>query len=134
MLTTFNIIDRAKASRGCKRSSPVQIACIPSTKQVPDGEACWVAGWGKRRAYSTGLPDALQEAGVNILGRDYCRKRVRTDILRYGRYKLLQQGEICAGIPDLDGNGLLDGGVDTCQGICLEIRELLMLFVRNMIF
>ena len=28
----------------------------------------------------------------------------------------LKPDDICAGKPDLDGNGLTDGGIDSCQG------------------
>jgi len=123
VLTTFNIIDRSKAISECQKSPNdpnkcVEIACLPS-KQVADGEACWIAGWGKLGSSTdSGFPDVLQEAGVNILGLDYCRKHVKSGLPHYDdRYQNLQMGEICAGKPDLNDDDVLVGGVDTCQGI-----------------
>mgnify|MGYP000593727209 CR=1 FL=1 len=46
-------------------------------------------------------------------------KHVKTDG-RYGRYGKIQPEEICAGVPDRDGNGLLDGGVDSCGGTYIK--------------
>ena len=123
VLTTFNIIERSKAIPECQISPCAEIACVPF-EQVADGEACWIAGWGQlgSSTYSR-LPDVLQEAGVNILGLDYCREHVKTDLLHYEGYQNLQKGEICAGKPDLNDDGVLDGGVDTCQGICRKFAN-----------
>ena len=32
------------------------------------------------------------------------------------KYNSLLPDDICAGLPDLDGNGLTDAGTDSCQG------------------
>ena len=33
----------------------------------------------------------------------------------YGNF-IMSDSEICAGVPDLNGDGLTDGGKDACQG------------------
>ncbi|CBY06791.1 unnamed protein product [Oikopleura dioica] len=84
----------------------VEMACI--TETLPShGSACWVAGWGTTSSGGSTSPNLLQ-AGVNIMNQDYC--------LNKGFYSSLQSDDICAGIPDLDLNGVIDGGVDSCQG------------------
>ena len=37
-------------------------------------------------------------------------------ILKIFKSTLLQPDELCAGQPDIDGNDLADGGLDSCQG------------------
>ncbi|CAG5110207.1 Oidioi.mRNA.OKI2018_I69.chr2.g4632.t1.cds [Oikopleura dioica] len=78
-----------------------------STAYPDHGKACWVAGWG---ALSSGgsSPNLLQSVGVNILGQEYCSANSNNGALL--------PDDICAGLPDLDGNGLTDPGVDSCQG------------------
>jgi len=67
--------------------------------------------------YSTSA--TLKEVGVNIIGTEYCKNHVKAGG-RYSRYQKIQPEEICAGVPDRDGNGLLDGGVDSCGGMYLK--------------
>ena len=50
----------------------------------------------------------IKSAGVNIFSQDYC--------LANTNQFLLMPDDICAGIPDFDGNGESDGGVDSCRG------------------
>ena len=50
-----------------------------------------------------------------MLGTDYCKNHVIKGG-RYTRYQKIQPEEICAGVPDRDNNGLLDGGRDSCGG------------------
>ena len=52
----------------------------------------------------------LTEVGVNIFSHDYC---VNNSI--YGNF-IVEEAEICAGVPDRNGDGLTDGGKDACQG------------------
>ena len=66
-----------------------------------------MAGWGTL-ASGGQSPDLLQSVGVNILGQDYCAAKSLNSPLK--------PDDICAGKPDLDGNGLTDPGIDSCQG------------------
>ena len=89
---------------GCMNS-----ACMP-TAPGQHGDACWVAGWGTTT--SGGSPAAvLQEVGVNLLSDDYCKSNSYAN-LQY----MLKPDELCAGQPDLDGDNLTEGGIDSCQG------------------
>lgn len=90
-------------SGGTTGTAPV---CL-STSYPEHGKACWVAGWGNLSS-GGGSPDLLQSVGVNILGQDYCEANSLNGNLL--------PDDICAGKPDLDGNGLTDPGVDSCQG------------------
>jgi len=81
------------------------MACVSET--LPDhGSACWIAGWGKNE--SGVLSDDLLQAGINIMDQEYC--------IANSGYDSLEEDDICAGIPDFDGDGNTDGGVDSCQG------------------
>ena len=83
------------------------------------GKHCWVAGWG---VGSEGGASQLllNEVGVNIFSHEYC---VNHSI--YGNF-IVEEAEICAGIPDRNNDGMADGGKDACQGdsggplICVE--------------
>jgi len=90
-------------SGGSTGTAPV---CL-STSYPEHGKACWVAGWGTL-ASGGQSPDLLQSVGVNILGQDYCAANSLNSPLK--------PDDICAGNPDLDGNGLTDRGIDSCQG------------------
>lgn len=120
ILTQFDIMERANQNPECERNSCVQIACIPHTP-VPNGAACWTAGWGKTGRSRFSVTDALKEVGVNILERNYCMTHANR------RFQTLQADEICAGIPDRDGDGLLDGGADTCGGMFIYIFNRLII-------
>ena len=50
----------------------------------------------------------LQSVGVNIFSNDYCNANSNA--------MSIQSDEMCAGLPDQDGNGLVDAGADSCQG------------------
>ncbi|CBY11089.1 unnamed protein product [Oikopleura dioica] len=78
-----------------------------STSYPEHGKACWVAGWGTLSSGGNS-PDLLQSVGVNILGQDYCQAKSNNGALL--------PDDICAGSPDVDGNGLTDAGIDSCQG------------------
>ena len=84
----------------------VDIACLP-TSEVVGGEACWVAGWGTTE-YQGNVSDLLLSIGVNIFSQEYCIANTESNFLF--------PDDICAGIPDGDGDGQADGGKDSCQG------------------
>jgi len=81
-------------------------ACL-STAMPAHGKACWVAGWGTLSSGGSS-PDLLQSVGVNIMDHDYC--------LANSNNSPPMPDDICAGMPDIDGDGTTDGGVDSCQG------------------
>jgi len=81
-------------------------ACL-STAMPAHGKACWVAGWGAL-SFGGSSPDLLQSVGVNIMDHAYC--------LANSNNSPPLPDDICAGMPDNDGNGMTDGGVDSCQG------------------
>ena len=84
----------------------VAAACMPCGDFV-SGDACWVAGWGTT-SQGGNTPSKLQSVGVNLFSQDYCAANTL--------YSDVMEDEICAGLPDSDGNGLTDGGKDSCQG------------------
>lgn len=83
-------------------------ACLP---QVPPrhGQHCWVAGWGHMKEGNSAAT-VLQEVGVNLFDWEYC-----TTKSTYGKV-VNKASELCAGVPDHDGDNLVDGGKDACQG------------------
>merc|ERR1712130_282138 len=82
------------------------IACLPSA-EVVGGECCHIAGWGTTE-YQGNLAGILQSASVNIFSQEYCIEHTQSNFLF--------PDDICAGIPDCDGDGETDGGQDSCQG------------------
>merc|ERR1711962_1172736 len=54
------------------------------------------------------MPSKLQSVGVNLFSADYCAANTM--------YEHIENDEICAGLPDSDGNGYTDAGKDSCQG------------------
>jgi len=83
-----------------------RMACMPDSE--PDhGEACWVAGWGTTSSGGS-TSSQLLSAGVNFMSQEYCvSKSFISSVL---------PDDICAGIPDRDGDDVIDGGKDACQG------------------
>ena len=49
----------------------------------------------------------LHSVGVNVFSQQYCIDNTQ--------YNALLPDDICAGIPDNNGNGEADGGKDSCQ-------------------
>ena len=84
-------------------------ACLPRTMPSLHGRHCWVAGWGVGTEGGN-AERLLNEVGVNVFSHEYC---VNKSI--YGNF-IIEEAEICAGIPDRNNDGLADGGKDACQG------------------
>ena len=75
-----------------------------------DGENCWVAGWGALD-YEGDLANHLQTVGVHAMSQEYCAAKTADD------FSALFADDICAGNAlDENDNGLIDGGIDSCQG------------------
>jgi len=83
-----------------------RMACLPES-EPEHGEACWVAGWGQT-IFGGSSSSELLSVGVNYMSQEYCVDKTW--------YNSLLPDDICAGIPDLDGNGFIDGGSDVCRG------------------
>ena len=97
--TTENIFDAGSAVGCTKDNNCINSACVPNI-DVTHGDACWVAGFG-------GDGETVIENGVNILDSGYCSARLDT------AYTYAPDG-LCAGLPDEDGNGLLDAESNNC--------------------
>ena len=82
--------------------------CMPS-RPAEHGDNCWVAGWGTTESGGN-IPDRLMSTGVGIMSDQWC-----IDNSHYTENDI-HSDEICAGMPDMDGNGLTDGQTDSCQG------------------
>jgi len=93
------------ASVGCGPDC-VTAACLP-TAAPNHGDACWVAGWGAK-SFEGSSATKLKSIGLNIFSDSYCEDF--SNGVTYG------SDEICAGLPDFDGNNLTDPGKDSCQG------------------
>ena len=109
--------------------SPV---CLPSEHAEP-GRLCYVAGWGQssfdgqyslevpfqnssilkllNRPFQTNLYPLFQlkDVGVNIFSREQC---IATT---YGPGRI-KETEFCAGVPDMNLDGITDGGKGSCYG------------------
>jgi hypothetical protein len=107
-----------------------RIACLPEAE--PDhGDACWVAGWGTTSSgkliFSNSVTEPtikylnfnlfvsggstsseLLSVGVNYMSQEYC--------INKSFLSSLLPDDICAGIPDMDDDDVIDGGSDACQG------------------
>ncbi|CAN8176008.1 unnamed protein product [Coccothraustes coccothraustes] len=90
-------------------SSYIQLACVPNaTVNVAQLESCYVAGWGATSARSQKSSDVLQEAKVHLIDVQVCNSSewYQGDVHSHN---------LCAGYPE--------GGIDTCQDHCEELRE-----------
>jgi len=96
-------------------------ACLPSNTAKP-GKHCWVAGWGTTSSGGN-VSNKLRDVGVNIFDKKSCIAS------GYSANEIDFTTELCAGVPDLNGDGQTDGGKDACQGdsggplICQEDGE-----------
>ena len=86
--------------------------CLPSD-DFRHGEACHVSGWGGLAEGNWNAPSNLQEVGVNLFSHQYCQDPCYVGQLIQG--KVVENKEVCAGIPDLQGGQVLPGK-DACQG------------------
>ena len=85
--------------------------CLPKpNEETPHGKACFVSGWGTTSSGGS-VSRYLQAVSVNVLSHQYC-----IDHSPLGPHNIIKNRELCAAIPDHDGDGLLDGGHDSCQG------------------
>jgi len=84
------------------------IACLPDAAvgTTTGGNGCWVAGWGTT-SYGGSISLPLLSIGVNVFSHQYCFDKTGHQAF---------PDDICAGIPDNDGDGFADGGKDSCQG------------------
>ena len=68
----------------------------------------------------------MQEAEITIFSNEYCIAHSYLTLAHtkdevgsptsIDNDKLQEWAEFCAGVPDLDGNGMVDGGIDACNG------------------
>ena len=107
LIKTASSIFTQGTSVGCGASC-VAAACMPD-QAATHGDACWTAGWGTTSSNGP-VSDKLLSQGVNIMSDTYCDTHSQNDI------QLSGSDELCAGLPDIDGNGLTDAGADACQG------------------
>ena len=84
--------------------SPV---CLP-TEDVAPGRMCYVAGWGTLGS-GMAASDELRDVGINIFSNEQC-------IATAYSANEIKDSEFCGGVPDLDMDGITDGGRDSCQG------------------
>lgn len=84
--------------------SPV---CLPS-EHADSGRFCYVAGWGTTSSGGSASQE-LKNVGVNIFSREQCIATA------YGPEQI-KDNEFCAGVPDMNLDGITDGGKDSCQG------------------
>ncbi|CAG5079281.1 Oidioi.mRNA.OKI2018_I69.PAR.g9215.t1.cds [Oikopleura dioica] len=95
-------------------------ACLPAA-HVDDKRLCYVAGWGTTSSGGNS-PTFLRDVGVHAFSQEACES---IPDMSGG---IVQDNEFCVGVPDFNGDGITDGGKDSCQDICLiECR-------REMIF
>jgi len=83
-----------------------QPACLPA-EHIQPRRKCYTAGWGTTSSGGS-IPTNLQAVGLWIFEQDYCSNT--------GNAGYLDDSMFCAGVPDLDGDGVIDGGKDACQG------------------
>ena len=74
--------------------------------EVPaHGTQCWVAGFG---VTSKKKPSKkLKSAGIYLMEQEYCRNS--------SVYETLHEDDVCAGLPDFDGDGLTDADTGACH-------------------
>lgn len=111
LLEVPNLTDKQPAN--CDNCwSPV---CLPS-HHVSAGRLCYVAGWGTT-SYEGPLSSKLKDVGVNIFSRIQCLLTIGSNFGEDWDSNMLKfDSEFCAGVPDMDQDGLTDGGKDSCQG------------------
>ena len=84
--------------------------CLPERPPV-HGRHCWIAGYGATQ-FNGNNPKRLHDVSVNIFDYPYCMKKSYDSL----KMEIDEKVEFCAGVPDLDSDGLIDGGKDACVG------------------
>ena len=82
--------------------------CLSSSSYQP-GRACWTAGWGATELNGENSVE-LQSVGMNILPWDHCEA-----MSSYMFFQLSKDVEFCAGLPDVDDDGLTETGAGPCS-------------------
>ena len=102
-LLFFKPLSKPASCDGCY--API---CLPEQgSPIPHGIACFVSGWGTTESGGASS-DKLQAVAVNVMSYEYCTENALHD-------GIVPDAELCAGIPDLNNDGILDGGKDACQ-------------------
>ena len=66
-----------------------------------------------------GAPAQLNAVAVNVLSHQYCIDHANDD-----HPPIIPGAELCAAVPDLDNDNLVDGGKDACQDWSLILKTL----------
>jgi len=77
------------------------------------GRHCWVAGWGNLAKDKLSLKP--RDVALNIMPEKYCENNSRLSET-FGEFPVGDDSQFCAGIPDRNGNKLVDGHELACQG------------------
>ena len=70
------------------------------------------------------MPAQLNAVAVNVLSHQYC-----LDHTNDNHPAIVPGAELCAAVPDLDNDNLLDGGKDACQDRSLIFKTLFISFI-----
>ncbi|XP_060112693.1 serine protease 27-like isoform X1 [Heteronotia binoei] len=99
-----------KLSSSITFTNDVLPICLPnSSVQFPDGEMCWVTGWGQIKVgVNLPPPQTLQELEVPIINRDACNELFSINPEADLDPNPVKEDMICA--------GYTGGGKDACQG------------------
>jgi hypothetical protein len=76
------------------------------------GRHCWVAGWGNLAKDKLSLKP--RDVALNIMPEKYCENNSRLSET-FGEFPVGDDSQFCAGIPDRNGNKLVDGHELACQ-------------------
>jgi hypothetical protein len=79
---------------------------LPSARPA-HGRKCYAAGWGTLQS-SGSQPDTLQDVGIWTMSDEFCKTQLYSE-------SLFSDDMICAGTPDFNGDGMIDGGKDACH-------------------
>ena len=113
----------------------VKPACLSKHFPHNGNIKCMIAGWGYRKFgldefdwwSGSQLAPKLQEAAITVFSNEYCIQHSTLSLATtkseagipgssIDNSKLQEWAEFCAGIPDNDNNGKIDGGIDACNG------------------
>nr|XP_032833055.1 transmembrane protease serine 5-like [Petromyzon marinus] len=80
----------------------IRPVCLPEYSQsFPDGQTCWITGWGVTSESSSVVPESLQEAKVSLISTSVCNRATVY-------HNSVTARMVCA--------GFLAGKIDACQG------------------